>query len=192
MMQIHVTAVGETLFSIAQTYNTTPELLALYNGLPLETPLVPGQALLILIPEKSVIVQPGDTVSVIAARAGLSVNELYRKNPQLHGLPDLYPGQRLTLSYTESPVGTLSVSGYAYPNIELSLLRETLPFLTYLIPFTYGFTGTGTLVLPEDALLRDLAAQYSVDTLLHLSSLGPDGTFSSSRAAMLLQNPDLQ
>ncbi len=191
-MTIHVVRSGDTLSSIAQTYGVTVEELAANNGLSPSDTLVVGQALLVLIPTRRVTVQPGDTLLSLASQAGLSVNALYRYNPQLRASPLLQPGQSLILGYDTPSRGPLSVSGYAYPNVDPQLLRETLPFITYLIPFTYGFTLEGQLIQPEDEALRDLAAEYGVDTLLHLSTLGADGRFSASLAAQLLEDPALQ
>ena len=54
------------------------------------------------------------------------------------------------LAYDSTPEATLSVNGYAYPFIDPALLQSTVPYLTYLTPFTYGFTPDGTLVELDD------------------------------------------
>ena len=73
-MDIHVVRAGETLYEIAGRYGVSPERLALDNGLENPTRLVTGQTLVILYPERSVTVQPGETLSAIAAREGVTVN----------------------------------------------------------------------------------------------------------------------
>ena len=58
-------------YEIAGRYGVSPERLALDNGLENPTRLVTGQTLVILYPERSVTVQPGETLSAIAAREGV-------------------------------------------------------------------------------------------------------------------------
>lgn len=101
--------------------------------------LVVGQALVIQFPERTHTVRPGETLDAIARQYGVSLRQLYRNNPILGGRPLLYPDLTLVLSYRGTKEGTLSVNGYAYPYIDKSLLQATLPYLTFLTPFTYGF-----------------------------------------------------
>ena len=69
------------------------------------------------------------------------------------------------------------------------MLRKTLPYLTYLSVFSYGFDRTGR-ILPQNAdLLIRMARQYQVKPLLVLTTLGEDGQFSGERAHLVLQNP---
>ena len=75
-MKIHVVKKGETLFSIARPYGVSARLLQKQNEVPEDGALVPGQTLVVLLPDKIHTVQPGDTVYSIARQYGLSVREL--------------------------------------------------------------------------------------------------------------------
>ncbi len=97
---VHVVASGESLFSIAATDGLTVDELAAANGLTPTTQLIAGSTL--QIPPQSgmtvtsssaptsstavtstggaYVVQPGDTLSAIAARAGLSPASLAARN----------------------------------------------------------------------------------------------------------------
>ncbi|MFR8332609.1 MAG: hypothetical protein ACLU9S_09825 [Oscillospiraceae bacterium] len=55
------------------------------------------------------------------------------------------------------PRASSSVNGYAYPFIDKDLLQSTVPYLTVLTPFTYGFTPDGTLVDLDDGVLIAMA-----------------------------------
>ena len=61
-MKIHVVKKGETLFSIARQYGVSARLLQKQNEAPEDGALVPGQTLVVLLPDKIHTVQPGDTV----------------------------------------------------------------------------------------------------------------------------------
>ena len=191
-MEIHVVREGETLYEIAQRYGVSPERLALDNGLENPTRLVTGQTLVILYPQRTVTVQPGETLSSIAAREGVSLNQLLRNNYGLGGDVTVYPGQTIVIDYQQEKQGVLSVNGYVYPFVDREVLRQALPYLTYLTLFTYGFTPEGELIDLEDEDLIRLARAYGVSPLMHLSTLTPEGNFSSELANLLLNDPVLQ
>lgn len=189
-MIIHVVKPGETLFSIANIYNVGPDELARQNKLT-ATALVPGQTIVILKPTQFTTVSSGDSLFSIARANGMDVNALLRLNPWLTRSAALTPGQRIITSYgdTHRP---LVVSGYAYPFADMALLAETLPYVSCLMPFTYGFTPEGSLVYLDDDALLNIARANDVQPFMHLSTLGPDGNFDSSLAAELFQSPDMQ
>ena len=191
-MTIYTVAAGDTLSSIAAANGTTVALLAENNGLDPEVPLVVGQALVILLPAETYTVQPGDSIYRIARQYNTSIIQLYRNNPGLGGLPALQPGQQLVIRYDTQPDRPLDVNSYAYPYIRPELLRQTLPYLSYFTPFTYGFTPEGTLVPLDDQRMIDLALEYGVTPWMHLSTLTPEGVFSSELGLTLLRDEAAQ
>ena len=156
-MVIHVVRPGESLSSVAREYGVPLSQLAVDNGLQNDPRLVVGQALVVQFPQQVHTVQPGESLSSIARQYGMSLRQLYRNNPILGGGPVLYPGQTLVISYEGATEGVLSVNGYAYPFIDKDLLQSTVPYLTFLTPFTYGFTPDGTLVDLDDGVLIAMA-----------------------------------
>ena len=69
---------------------------------------------------------------------------------------------------------------------------QTLPFLSYLTPFTYGFTSSGALVELSDARLISAALSMGTAPLMHLSTLTPEGGFSNELSHLLLNDLQLQ
>ncbi|MDD4715688.1 MAG: glycosyl hydrolase family 18 protein [Oscillospiraceae bacterium] len=191
-MIIHVVKQGETADSIARQYGVSLAHLVANNGITNWSQLAVGQALLILFPEKTHVVQPGETLDSIARANGVSIRELFQNNFILFGRELITPGQTLVLSYNDHPEGPLSVNGYAYPFVNRDLLRSTLPFLTYLTPFTYGLTAAGGLLDLTDAELIRLSGEYGVQPLMHLSTMTEEGGFSNTRAHLVLTNQDVQ
>ena len=192
-MHIHVVKRGDTLSSIAAMHDALPAFVAADNGLALSTPLVIGQALVVRTPKTLHTVRAGETLSSIARDYDLSVRTLLRRNFFLHGRELLREGDVLAIDYAdEAPLGTLGVNAYAYPYIGGELLDSVLPYLTYLTPFTYGITPAGVLAPLDDARLLERAARYGAKSLMHLSTLTPEGKFSSENAAALLQNDRAQ
>lgn len=150
--------------------------------------LTPGQTIVVPQPEKTYIVRRGDTLGSIAAQNGTTVMQLWQNNPQLGGTDRIQPGQMLVLSYGNK-LGRFAVNGYAYPSIDLRVLRRTLPYLTYLSVFSVGFDNTGRILPFSAELLVRMARQYQVKPLLVLTTLGEDGQFSGERAHRLLNTP---
>lgn len=191
-VQIHVTARGETLYAIGRRYGVAPGLIARFNGLRDGAALAVGQALLILFPRQSYTVRPGDTLTAIARRLGTSPAQLLRDNPNLGGVPLLFPGQVLVSGFEARPGRAIEVSGYAYPFVDQGVLRSILPYASALVPFTYGITEDGGVVPLDDEALVALARQYGARPLLHLSTLTEDGSFSSARASAVLRDAALR
>jgi len=182
------------VYSIARQYGVPASRIITDNMLMNPGQLVVGQDLVILFPTITHTVRGGDTLSGIADLYGVSLLTLYRNNPQLGGMPGIFPGQVLNIAYETPPLGVLRSNGYAYTNIDRSVLRRTLPYLTYLSVFNYGITEDGTLLPPpgDDTEIIALAKEYSTIPLLVLTSLTEAGTFSSARAELVLNDPDVR
>lgn len=187
-MVIHVVQPGDSLYRIAQTYHAPLQLMIQQNELHEPYRLTPGQTVVVPQPVQVHTVRQGETLSGIAAQHDTTVLALLQNNPQLGGGDRIWPGQTLVVSYGPK-LGTFAVNGYAYPNIDQRVLRKTLPYLTYLSVFSYGFDSLGR-ILPQNAeAITRLARQYGVLPLLVLTTLGEDGQFSSARAQQLLRDP---
>ena len=78
---IYVVKRGDTLSQLARDFGTSVSRLRSDNGLLADQPLVPGQALVVLIPDRTYTVQPGDGLYRISANTGVEIRELIRLNP---------------------------------------------------------------------------------------------------------------
>lgn len=148
------------------------------------------------------IVRPGDSVDSIAAAFGVSPQSVIYDNQLEYPYP-LAIGQALLLN-TESaadsentadisePNGLYSayVGGYAYPFINTWVLEQTLPYLSDLFIFSYGFTTEGTLIPPavDDTFMIELAKDYGAAPILTLTPFGPDGQFSNYLITQVINN----
>ncbi len=129
------------------------------------------------------VVKERDTVDGIAQKNGLSVEELIWAN-QLEYPYRLAVGQALYVGAEGSiqAGGSLLYSfGYAYPFIDRNTLGETLPYLTDIYIFSYGFTAKGDLIPPqtEDTPVIETAREAGVRPVLVLTPLGADGRFNN-------------
>ena len=191
-MEIHMVQPGETVTSIARRYGVSAADIIQYNQLDTPDDLVPGQTLVILFPRRIHVVEAGESLYSIASQYGITVNELFRNNTKLRALPLIRPGERLVISFEQPKLGTMSVNGYAYPFVDRNLFRETMPFMTYMTPFTYGFTYSGDLVPLDNQALLSVAGEFGVGPLMHLSTLTEDGGFSNELAHRALNDIQVQ
>jgi len=191
-MVIHVVQPGESLYRISQRYNVPLQYIIQQNELQNPNKLTPGQTIVVPQPTETYTVKRGDILGNIAADNGTTVMKLWQDNPQLGGTDRIFPGQQLVLQFKQPKLGTFAVNGYAYPNVDLRVLRKTLPYLTYLSIFSFGFDASGRIIPQNVDLLTRMARQYQVKPLLVLTTLGEDGQFSSERAHVLLLNPALR
>lgn len=141
------------------------------------------------------IVHPGDTVDTIAASHGISAQSVIYNNQ----IPYPYPlavGQALLLS-TENPpdsetAGNYEVitGGYAYPFISRWVLEQTLPWLSELFVFSYGFTTEGELIPPalDDTFMISAAKSSGTSPVLTLTPFGPSGQFSNYLISQVVNN----
>lgn len=191
-MIIHVVKPGDNIYKIANQYNTSPQKIITDNELKNPNELVVGQTLVILVPDQVYTVQPGDTLESIAQKHGTTVIELLQHNPQITHADSIFPGDQITISLAQEKKGPISVIGYAYPNIDRTVLMKTLPYLTYLTLFTYGITTQGDLIPIEDEELIRISRDFGVAPLMLISTLTEEGTFSNELAHEILNNPEVQ
>lgn len=192
-MTIHVVKEGDTLSSIAAQYGVTAERIIIENELPNPDKLVVGQSIGIRVPDVVHTVVQGDTLFSIAEQYGTTPNRILQNNPSIAVNEVLNPGEVLVITYQGDEVrDTLLINGYAYPFIEREVLRKTLPFLTYLSIFTYGFTPEGELVPIEDEELIAIAKEFGVEPIMMLAPMTADGAFNTQVAHDMFVNPTAQ
>ncbi len=179
---------GDSLFSVANTYNTSIEALVDANELDTPNNLVIGQSLVIPIVGQFYFVQPGDSLYSIAQRFGMSYQELAQINnfPVNNTLPigfRLYIPERPTNNITANayvePIGD-SVS----PTIE-NAARKQAPHLTYLAPFSYRVNRDGSLTPPPLDNFQEIAEANNASLMLVVTNL-EEGEFSAELGHIIL------
>lgn len=141
------------------------------------------------------VVKQGDSLDVISAAYGTTPEELSYIN-QIPFPYQLAVGQALLVpaAVTRNTGRSAVANGYAYPFISPWVLRQTLPYLSALLVFSYGFTVEGELLppVPSDDWMLETAAEYGRESVLTLTPLGPDGRFSNNLIHGMLQSTESQ
>lgn len=142
------------------------------------------------------IVVNGDTVDSIAERYGITSEHLIFVNQLVYPYR-LAVGQALLILPMEQESNgvskrEISVNGYAYPFIRNWTLGQTLPYLTDLSVFSYGFTFEGELIYPplSDEWMISMSVEYGTRPILTLTPFGPDGNFNNRLINSVVRNPE--
>lgn len=141
-MRIHTVVHGDTIFKIARKYAVQPTKIIEDNGLEGDR-LTVGQELLILTPTRTVTVRGGDTLASLARRFGVRRSSLLSNNPALSGEQRLRPGHILSVKFDTPPGGASSALGILSRGAGERKLKQTLPYLTYVVLDAYSITDEG-------------------------------------------------
>ncbi|MFT4146985.1 MAG: LysM peptidoglycan-binding domain-containing protein [Mobilitalea sp.] len=188
-MIIHVVQAGETIDTIAQKYEKSVESIIQDNELANPNNLAIGQAIVIVYPKEVYTIQQGDTLEGIANTYNVSVMQLLRNNPYLADREYIYPGETIVISY-DAPKADITTNGYAFPYINKSILRKTLPFLTYLSIFSYSISAEGELNTIDDTELINIAKAYGVAPIMVISNITETGAANIDILHSLLNDPE--
>lgn len=137
------------------------------------------------------VVQPGDSVDIIAEYYGVSAEQIIQDNQLVYPY-ELAVGQALFIALGErKPSRSIAVSGYAYPFISPWILEQTLPYLSELPVFSYGFTFDGELIFPiwDDTWMIQEAARFGTQAVLVLTPFGTDGRFNNGLISSVVNTP---
>ncbi|RDU24994.1 LysM peptidoglycan-binding domain-containing protein [Anaerosacchariphilus polymeriproducens] len=169
-MTIHVVKSGETIYSIADKYGVSADRLIIENEINNPNNLVVGEAIVILYPEITYTVQPGDTIGMIAEKHNVTVFELLRNNPYLSDQVYIYPGEEIVIRYEGNKDRRITINSYAYPFIDMDILKKTLPFLTYLTIYSYTVTAEGEINNIDDTEIIQTSKAYGVAPMMMLTA----------------------
>lgn len=141
------------------------------------------------------VVKENDTLDSIAAAFMVSAEDIAYDN-QIAAPYPLAVGQALLIPTDEENFQKreVYVNGYAYPYIRNEVLTETLPYLTTLSVFSYGFTPSGNLIPPktDDSRLLHEAWRQGVAPVLVLTPFDESGMFNNYLISEITHNMTAQ
>ncbi|MDE6362694.1 MAG: LysM peptidoglycan-binding domain-containing protein [Lachnospiraceae bacterium] len=141
------------------------------------------------------VVKENDSLDSIAAEFMVNAEEIAYDN-QIAAPYPLAVGQALFIP-TENETfqkQEVYVNGYAYPYIRNEVLTETLPYLTTLSVFSYGFTTSGNLIPPktDDSRIIHEAWMQGVAPVLVLTPFDQTGMFNNYLISEITHNMTAQ
>jgi len=191
-MEIHVVKPGESVYSIANLYGVPWQNIVSDNELENPDQLVVGQTLVILQGNRQHVVRRGESLYLIALQYQVRINDIINANPQITNPAVLQVGQVITIPQRDIRFGPIQVNGYAFPDIDMEVLRKTLPNLTYLSIFSYQVNADGSLDTINDLPLIQAARSFRVAPLMVITNIGENGGFDSDLASTILGSTAIQ
>ncbi|WP_113671152.1 glycoside hydrolase family 18 protein [Vallitalea guaymasensis] len=192
-MQIHVVSPGESLFTIARTYNIPVSDIIEINQLENPANLVVGQTLLIPTMGKFYTVRPGDSLYSISKKFNVPVYLIQRANDYMDPM-DLQVGTRIFIPSGPKPI----VDVAAYVDLDItgedsaSYVEEVGDNLTYVNIFSYKANADGSLTPPiGDEPVINAAYSKRVAPLMVITNID-EGGFSIENATALLNDEEAQ
>ena len=190
ILEIYVVRSGDTLYNIARSYSVSTDDVTYANQLQNPAVLSVGQALVIPGGRRVYTVRRGDTMSAIARSFGVSLQSLVAANPAINDPNRIYVGQQINIPSQSEYLGEMVVNGYITDAADATL-NATLPYLTFLSPFSYRSDLSGKLT-PDFDLNTALSAAQRVANLMTVTNLKAQGGFSSEIAHAILTNQTVQ
>ena len=189
-MEVYVVKRGDTVWQIARRFDLPVSDIIYANQLQDPDVLSVGQALIIPSGDFRYTVRRGDTLYAIARGHGVSPQRLIAANPEITGPNRIYPGQAVIIPMDGQPARGITVNGYITDAPD-GTLNETLPYLTFLSPFSYRTDTLGNLT-PTFRLNPSLSNPQRTANLLTLTNLPEEGSFSSRIAHAILTDQTAQ
>ncbi|WP_226582412.1 glycoside hydrolase family 18 protein [Halobacillus litoralis] len=193
-MQIHVVQQGDSVYSIADLYDSTPTDIIEANELETPGDLVIGQALVIPIVGQFYYVQEGDSLSTIAQQFNTTAEKL----AQVNGISkdsSLPVGLRLYIP--EQPPSPITANAYIEPyggevsDTLQSSAENRAAKLTYLAPFSYEIQEDGSLKPPPLDNFKEIAEKNDATLMMVVTNLAEEG-FSDELSRKILESDSLQ
>ena len=139
------------------------------------------------------VVVPGDNVDEISTRYGVPSESLIYANQLVYPY-QLAIGQALLIpdAPNQEERRVIVANGYAYTYISPWVLEQTLPYLTELSVFSYGFSEEGYLLPPpsDDVWMIRQAEQEGALPVLTLTPFGADRQFNNNLISAVVNNPE--
>jgi spore germination protein len=183
---------GDDIYRLSRNYGVPASRIIEANRLTNPDSLVVGQALVIPGDISETTVRSGQSLYSIARDYGIGLDTLLRANPGITNPASLQIGQRVVIPAAAPKLGAILVNGYAFPSISRDVLAETLPYLTYLSPFSYQVRPDGSLKVIADTDLIQAARAANVAPMMVITNLEEGAGFSSELANTILTNEQLQ
>ena len=136
------------------------------------------------------VARPGDSPYSVARRFMTDVEALCELN-QLRDPTRLTAGLGLAIPGGEAGTAGMEVAACVFPNADGESLLESLPYLSYLCPFSCAVSAAGELSAPPEKWL-EAAGEQAAAVLLTVTNIAEGGVFSGDAAHALFTEETAQ
>ena len=187
-MLIYTVKAGDDLTMLSRRFGIPVSRIVADNALRYPNNLVVGQHLIIMSDTMRHVIEEGQTLFSLSQEFGIPLEDMLEANPNVNPIA-LQVGEVVNIPLPDNtPRRPAIINGYAYPYITESTLGCSLPFLTFLSPFSYSITSDGGIVAPSDDWLIQRARNSSVMPLMVVTNIS-EGSFSTEALSQVLASP---
>lgn len=188
-MFIYTVKAGDDLYALSARFGVPVSRIVADNALRYPNRLVVGQHLIIMSNSIRHVIEEGQTMYSLSREFDVPLDALLAANPDVNPIA-LREGDVVNIPLTEEISRRPAIiNGYAYPTITDSALDCSLPFLTFMSPFSYSVTPEGDIETPAaDRILARVAESSSVPLMVVTNIY--NGTFSTEVLSQILADPD--
>ena len=187
-MLIYTVKAGDDLTLLSRRFGIPVSRIVADNALRYPNNLVVGQHLIIMSDTMRHVIEEGQTLFSLSQEFGIPLEDMLEANPNVNPIA-LQVGEVVNIPLPDNtPRRPAIINGYAYPYITESTLGCSLPFLTFLSPFSYSITPDGGIVAPSDDWLIQRARNSSVMPLMVVTNIS-EGSFSTEALSQVLASP---
>lgn len=139
------------------------------------------------------VVRRGDTLYDIGELYNVDYQQIAEDN-EIAVNQHLVVGQTLVIMTEEKikPFREISVNGFAFTNINITMLNNIIEYLTYLSIFSYAFNPDGSLKTINDEELIAIAKNNGVLPVMVVTNIGDENKFNSDLAHTILNDESIQ
>lgn len=187
-MFIYTVKAGDDLYALSARFGVPVSRIVADNALRYPNRLVVGQHLIIMSNSIRHVIEEGQTMYSLSREFDVPLDALLAANPDVNPIA-LREGDVVNIPLTEEISRRPAIiNGYAYPTITNSALDCSLPFLTFMSPFSYSVTPEGDIETPAaDRILARVAESSSVPLMVVTNIY--NGTFSTEVLSQILADP---
>jgi spore germination protein len=189
---------GDTLYLMAQSFNTTVMAIAQANNIPDPGRIQAGTVL--VIPGWSQVrytVRPGDTLYIIAGRYNIALDLIVRTN-RIADPSRIYPGQTLIIPRPVPPVSPMEIETLAYFHLlNMTALERALPevgpYITFGALFNSNVSADGNITVPANTTRAvNLLNDFDIRPLMVITNWGTTGTFDPDVARAIIGTAEVK
>lgn len=191
-MVIYVVQSGDSVFSIAQRFGTSSEEIISSNEITQPDSLVIGQAIVIPVNSFTYQLQRGETLYSLSQRFNIPLSSIIEANPQITDPSNIPTGESIIIPSPPEKLRAILANGYAFPNIRNDVLENTLPYLSYLSPFSYQANEDGSLTPIMDERLISQAESWYTQPIMVVTNIDSQEGFSGSLANSIFSSDEVK
>ncbi len=187
-MFIYTVKAGDDLNALSTRFGIPVSRIVADNALRYPNRLVVGQHLIIMSNSIRHVITEGQTMYSLSQEFEVPLDDLLAANPDVNPIA-LRVGEVVNIPQTEEISRRPAIiNGYAYPTITDSALECSLPFLTFMSPFSYSVTPEGDIEAPAADRILARVAESSAVPLMVVTNIF-EGTFSTEVLSRILADP---